>query len=261
MAEMFAQARLFVYTIKHPQPSTREYGHLSEPHYVRVKALVRERIASGQLKAGDPVASEEEWARDLGLSRLTVHRALRELMLEGLLVRFRRRGTFVADLKPQSSPITVEPIDRQIAGRGHGYRAEVVEVSEPKADAHVAEQLEVRPGTRVFRSRVVHLEDGVPIQYEDRFVNPKVVPQYAKVDFSQTTPAQYLQEHYPLRQVEHAIVAEGADAESARRLKIHESAPCLTIYRRTWSHGRVASFARLVHPGDRYRLFSRFRPQ
>lgn len=234
---------------------------MGEPQYVRVKDLVRERIARGALRAGDPVPSEEEWARELGLSRLTVHRALRELMLEGVLVRFRRRGTFVADLKPQSSPITVEPIDRQVAGRGHRYAAEVIEVAETKAGPEIAEQLELRPGARVFRSRVVHLEDGLPIQYEDRFVNPRVVPDYARIDFSAITPAQYLQEHYPLRQVEHAIVAEGADAEAARRLRVAEHSPCLTILRRTWSQGKVASYARLVHPGARYRLFSRFRPR
>ena len=233
----------------------------AEPHYVRVKSLVRERIASGALRPGDAVGSEETWARELGLSRLTVHRALRELMLEGVLVRFRRRGSFVAELKAQSSPITVEPIDRQIAHRGHRYSAEVLEVSAQKASADVAERLELRTGTKVFRSRVVHLEDGEPIQYEDRYVNPRVVPEYADVDFTAPPPAQYLQEHYPLRQVEHAIVAEGADEESARRLRIREASPCLTILRRTWSGARVASYARLVHPGDRYRLFSRFRPR
>ena len=228
---------------------------------MRVKTLIRERIADGTLTPGDAVGSEEHLARELGLSRLTVHRGLRELMLEGVVVRFRRRGTFVAELTPQASPITVEPIDRQIAQRGHRYGAEVIEVATTKADTRVAERLELRAGQRVFRSRVVHLEDGEPIQYEDRYVNPKVVPDYGSVDFSSVTPAHYLQEHYPLREVEHSIVAEAADAESAARLRIRESSPCLTIYRRTWSQGRVASFARLVHPGERFRLFSRFRPR
>lgn len=231
-----------------------------QPHYARVKSIVRERIAAGALRPGDPLPSEEALARELGLSRLTVHRGLRELMHEGLLVRFRRRGTFVADLQPQSSPITVEPIDRQIAARGHAYAASVLGVGEERAGADVAAKLDLPVGARVFRSRVVHLEDGVPIQFEDRYVNPRVVPEYASVDFSATPPAQYLQDHYPLREVEHAIMAEPADAESARCLRIDRDAPCLTIHRRTWSQGRVASYARLVHPGGRYRLFSRFRP-
>lgn len=232
----------------------------ARPRYQQVKDLVRERIASGELAAGDPLPPEEELAASLGLSRLTVHRALRELTADGVLVRFRRRGTFVAPLAPQSSAITVEPIENQVALRGHRHGARLIEVGATRADAPLAERLEVRSGTRVFHSTLVHLEDGVPIQLEDRYVNPRVVPDYLDVDFTATTPAQYLQEHYPLREVEHVIVAETADAPTAALLDVARGSPCLTILRRTWSQGRVATCARLVHPGARFRLFNRFRP-
>lgn len=228
--------------------------------YQQVKDLVRERIAAGELAEGDPLPSEEELAAALGFSRLTVHRALRELTTEGVLVRFRRRGTFVAPLTPRSSAITVEPIERQVALRGHRHGARLVELGALKADAPLAQRLEVRSGTRVFHSRLVHLEDGVPIQLEDRFVNPRVVPDYLSIDFTGTTPAQYLQEHYPLREVEHTIVAEAVDAQDAALLDVPGGSACLTILRRTWSNGRVATSARLVHPGTRFRLFNRFRP-
>lgn len=230
------------------------------PRYQQVKDLVRERIASGELAEGDPLPSEEELAASLGLSRLTVHRALRELTADGVLVRFRRRGTFVAPLAPQSSAITVEPIENQVALRGHRHGARLIEVGATKADAPLAQRLEVRSGTRVFHSTLVHFEDGVPIQLEDRYVNPRVVPDYLDVDFTATTPAQYLQEHYPLREVEHVIVAETADGATAALLDVPRGSPCLTILRRTWSQGRVATSARLVHPGSRFRLFNRFRP-
>ena len=247
---MVARWRFIVYTIAMAVRS----------RYQQVKDLVRERIAAGLLGEGDALPSEEELAQALGYSRLTVHRALRDLAGEGVLLRYRRRGTFVAPLAPQSSAITVEPIERQVAQRGHRHGARMVEVGAQKADAALARRLEVSPGTRVFRSRLVHLEDGEPIQLEERFVNPRVVPDYLSVDFTATTPAQYLQEHYPLREVEHTIVAEAADAQSAALLDVPRGSPCLTILRRTWSNGRVATCARLVHPGERFRLFNRFRP-
>ncbi|RPH42375.1 MAG: histidine utilization repressor [Burkholderiales bacterium] len=232
----------------------------ARPRYQQVKDLVRERIASGALAEGDPLPSEEALAATLGFSRLTVHRALRELTSEGIVLRFRRRGTFVAPLAPQSSAVTVEPIERQIALRGHRHGARLIELGALKADAALAARLELRTGTRVFRSRLVHLEDDVPIQLEERHVNPRVVPDYLSIDFATTTPAQYLQEHYPLREVEHVIVAETADAEIAALLDVPRGSACLTVLRRTWSNGRVATCARLVHPGSRFRLFNRFRP-
>lgn len=247
---MVAWATLIVYTI----------GMAARARYQQVKDLVRERIACGELAEGDALPSEEDLAASLGFSRLTVHRALRELTVEGVLLRFRRRGTFVAPLAPQSSAVTVEPIERQVAQRGHRHGARLIEVGALQADAPLALRLEVRSGTRVFRSHLVHLEDGVPIQLEERFVNPRVVPDYLEVDFTRTTPAQYLQEHYPLREVEHVIVAETADARTATLLDIDCGSACLTILRRTWSNGRVATSARLVHPGARFRLFNRFRP-
>lgn len=230
------------------------------PRYQQVKDLVRERIAAGELGEGDALPPEEELAAALGFSRLTVHRALRELTVEGVLVRFRRRGTFVASLAPRSSAVTVEPIERQVAQRGHRHGARLIDVGATKADVPLARRLGLRSGARVFRSRLVHLEDGVPIQLEERWVNPRVVPDYLDVDFSATTPAQYLQEHYPLREVEHTIVAEAADAQSAALLDVARGSPCLTILRRTWSNGRVATCARLVHPGARFALYNRFRP-
>jgi GntR family transcriptional regulator, histidine utilization repressor len=81
------------------------------------------------------------------------------------------------------------------------------------------------------------------------------------VDFSQTTPSRYLQEHYPLREVEHVVVAEAADQQTAEALAIEHGAPCLAILRRTWSSSRVATAARLAHPGDRFRLYNRFQPR
>jgi GntR family histidine utilization transcriptional repressor len=247
---MVSWVRFIVYTTGMP----------ARPRYQQVKDLVRERIAAGKLAEGDPLPSETALAESLGFSRLTVQRALRELTAEGALLRFRRRGNFVAPLAPQSSAITVETIERQVALRGPRHGARLIEAGTLKADAPLAERLELRPGTRVFRSRLVLLEDDVPIQFEERHVNPRVVPDYLSIDFATTTPAQYLQEHDPLREVEHSIVAESADAAIAALLEVPLGSACLTILRRTWSNGRVATCARLVHPGTRFRLFNRFRP-
>ena len=114
----------------------------SRARYQQVKDLVRERIACGELVEGDALPSEEDLAASFGYSRLTVHRALRELTVEGVLLRFRRRGTFVAPLAPQSSAITVEPIERQVAQRGHRHGARLIEVGALKADAPLALRLE-----------------------------------------------------------------------------------------------------------------------
>src|SRR5512142_2882899 len=66
------------------------------PYYAQVKEGVKALIASGRLKPGDMLTTEFNLSEQLGISRLVVHRAYRELVTEGLLIRRRAKGTFVA---------------------------------------------------------------------------------------------------------------------------------------------------------------------
>src|SRR5512140_398528 len=66
------------------------------PYYLQVKEAVKQLIADGELKPGDMLATELGLSEQLGISRLVVHRAYRELVTEGLLIRKRAKGTFVS---------------------------------------------------------------------------------------------------------------------------------------------------------------------
>ncbi len=59
---------------------------------------LRCRIADGELKPGDKLPSETQLVTDFGVSKMTVHRALRELAVNGLVRREERVGTFVAEV-------------------------------------------------------------------------------------------------------------------------------------------------------------------
>ena len=124
------------------------------------------------------------------------------------------------------------------------------------AGDEVALRLGLRLGAQVFHSILVHREDGVPIQLEDRFVNPRWVPHYLDSDFSQQTPNEVLVASCTISDVEHVVEAVLVDAQTAAWLDIDPAAPCLSMIRRTWSDEHLVSYARLIHPGDRYKLRS-----
>jgi DNA-binding LacI/PurR family transcriptional regulator len=67
------------------------------PLYQQIKAGLLERIRAGEFPPGQPLPTERDLAVDLGLSRLTVRRAIVELAEQGLLHRIPGRGTYVAD--------------------------------------------------------------------------------------------------------------------------------------------------------------------
>lgn len=230
------------------------------PFYEKVKQTISDNIASGVWRPHDRIPSEAELVAQFGFSRMTINRALRELTDEGLLVRLQGVGTFVAEPKGQSALFEIRSIADEIAARHHQHRCEVLTLEQTQANALQATALNVREGTLIFHSVMVHYENDLPVQIEDRCVNAGVVPDYLAQDYSQTTPHAYLSLIAPLTEGEHIVEAVRATAEECALLNIKEHDPCLLIHRRTWSASHIVSHARLLFPGSRYRLQGHFMP-
>jgi GntR family histidine utilization transcriptional repressor len=134
-----------------------------------------------------------------------------------------------------------------------------VQRTEP-ATAALAAQLGVATGASVFRTLIVHLENGVPLQCEDRYVNPATAPRYLEADFTQVTPTQVLFQSTALWRAQYSIEAARPTAQEARLLAIAPDAPCLVVVRRTFTRQAPITIARLVHPGALYSLHGEFQP-
>jgi len=229
--------------------------------YLQVKQFVLARISAGTLAVGDRVPSENELVRELDVSRMTANRALRELAADGVLVRVAGVGTFVAEQRAQAHPLEVRNIADEIRARGHEYVAKVMFHGSISASRELAERCGVAPGARLDHTLLVHFEGALPLQVEDRYVNPAVVPDYLQNDFTTLTPHEYLMRAAPLQQAEHTVRAVMPDKRIRRMLKLEAADACLLIMRRTWSSGRVATVADLYHPGSRYELSGAFQPR
>ncbi len=228
------------------------------PRYQRVQNYILDRIDSGIWAVDQRVPSEHELVAELGVSRMTVNRAVRELTSQGRLRRVQGLGTFVADPRPQVELLEIKNIADEIRARQGQYDCAVKFVDKILADDEQAAHLSVPVGTTIFHSLIVHRENTVPIQLEDRLVNPAAAPDYLTIDFQQTTPNEYLMKVAPVTDVEHIVDAVLPDRQTCRLLDIKTQAPCLLLHRKTWSRGVVASRAWLTHPASRYRLGTRF---
>ncbi len=232
----------------------------SAPPYARVKQYLKDGLASGRWPAGALMPSEAELVALFAVSRMTVNRALRELQAEGAVQRSQGVGTFAAPLHRLASVLAIRDLHEEIESRGQHHSADVHLAREERAPAALAERLGLKSGARVFHTLIVHRCNGVPLQCEDRYVNPAWAPDYLGVDFTATTPTHYLLQVAPLWQGQYSIEASAPTAEEARLLGIAEHEPCLVVVRRTESRGRPITIARLVHPGSRYAIEGRFKP-
>lgn len=228
--------------------------------YARVKQHLKEGLAQGTWPPGAQMPSEALLMAQFGLSRMTVNRALKELQAEGLVQRSQGVGTFAARLHRVSSTLTIRDLHEEIVARGHSHHAVVHRQHAVKATAALAAQLGLRTGARVFHTLIVHHENGVPLQCEDRYVNPACSPRYLEADFTRTTPTQVLFETTALWRAQYTIEAGTPTAEEAGLLGIAAREPCLVVTRATFTRDAAITLARLVHPGSRYQLQGIFQP-
>lgn len=233
---------------------------VAKPRYQQLKEMIIGRISSGELRPHDRVPSENELVETMSVSRMTANRALRELNDEGYVDRVAGRGTFVADLRARSHALEVHNIADEIAQRGHTHSSEVVRASRQHARGELARALHVPQGSDVFHLLVVHFENGVPVQVEDRHVLAEFAPDCLQQDFAAVTPSAYLTDISPLAEAEQVLRASNPNAAIRKQLQMGDAEPCLVVLRRTWSQGRPVTLARLHHPGSRYELTGKYTP-
>jgi len=228
--------------------------------YARIKQHLKNELSRGRWPPGAPMPSDAELVAQFGVSRMTVTRALNELRAEGLIERVQGVGTFAAHLGRVASQLQIRDLHEEITARGHRHHAEVQVARQEAASDAVAQRLGLAPGAPVFHTLIVHFEDGVALQCEDRHVNPASAPDYLRNDFTQVTPTQYLLQVAPFWQAQYSIEAALPTAREARLLGIGRDEPCLVVQRRTVGKELPITSARLVHPGTRYLLQGEFKP-
>lgn len=230
------------------------------PLYLRIRRALAASIRDGRWAPGDRIPPEEELAEHFGAARMTVHRALRELVDRGLVVRRRGAGSFVAEPPSPSALLAIVDMARAIpaAGRRYGYACLLQEVV--PADDTVAGRLGLAPGAEVRHVCCLHRADGAVVELEERWINLELLPEARTADFGERGPGGWLLEATPWSEAEHVVRAVNADAALARRLETRVGQACLVLERRTFQGDAVVTWARLAHPGDRHHLTERFGP-
>lgn len=226
----------------------------STPIFQRIKDYLVSEIAAGRWKEGDVVPSEQALVRQFGVSRMTVNRAVRELTAEHVLTRRQGSGTFVAPQKYQATLVEIRSIADEVRSRGHRHRSVLQLLEKARASEVLALQFDLAAGDLLFHSVIVHFENEVPIQVEDRWVNPSCAPDYLAQDFASLTPNEYLMKSAPLQSATYSIEALAPPRDIADMLAIEARQCCLVLKRRTRALGQIASVVTMWHPGQLYQF-------
>jgi GntR family histidine utilization transcriptional repressor len=215
-----------------------------QPLYMQVKDHILGHIQSGTWAAGSRVPSENELVESFGISRMTANRALRELSADGYLARVPGVGTFVKEQTARTSLMELRNIAEEITDRGHKYSSRLLTREKVTANPILTGEFEWKSPQGLFHLAIVHEENGLPVQLENRWVNPHIAPDFLTV---------------PVDELEHSVKAMLPDAAQQELLDIKPHEPCLALHRRSWNQGQVVTVATLIYPASRYGLHSRYK--
>jgi len=234
--------------------STAGGGRATDPAYARIKQSILQKIREGEWGDGHRIPSEMELTRSYGCSRMTVHRALRELADEGVVTRRRRAGTRVTLEGGRNVLLDIPRTDQLISDLGHDYRFELVETARGAMDEETRAIFGADANGDILKLVCLHYADDMPFQLEERWISLASVPAAGLEDFSATPPGTWLLQAIPWSDAEHIISARNARSREAALLGLEPGAALLVIERRTWHANAMVTFARLIHPGSVYHL-------
>ena len=217
-----------------------------------IRAEVLNRIQTRIWPPGALIPSEQTLAQEFHCARATVNRALRDLALQGVLERKRKAGTRVVALPVRKATLDITVIRHDITARGQSYSFHVLSQSITTPPMMVAARLGLAANTKMIQLQTLHLADGKPYVYEDRWLNPAVLPTPAP-DFTRQSANEWLVAEVAYTTGDIAFSAEPASPSEAAALNVPSNTPLFIIERCTWDAVQPITWVRLSHPPG-YRL-------
>lgn len=141
------------------------------PLYYQVKRMILSELASGNLKLGDKLPAETEFCEYLQLSRPTVRLALNELVAEGILVRKKRSGTFVAEPKIELRPdICIEQFGNYMEQTGRECTVQILDLCVVDKIGEINQHLNLSSGERLIYLKRKWSVGNCPIVYNASYM-------------------------------------------------------------------------------------------
>jgi len=212
---------------------------LNKPLYARIQEYIAELILSGKLAPDSKIQSERDFSDDLGVSRMTVRRAITELVNEGLLERKHGSGTYVA--KPKITYESSELANYTLAmqRRNIAVASQLLEFGEVVASRRLAESLQIEIGNPIYRIAMLRFANRVPVILERVFIPCTRCPGLEEWDLEKSSIQDLLTDAYHIQpgRISQNLEAVVAVDTVAQQLRVEEGFPLLMLSRVMFESG------------------------
>jgi len=133
------------------------------PYYVQIRETLRNKVSKGAYLVGEKLPPEVELSKEFGVSRMTVRRAIEELVQEGILLRKWGEGTFVSSNKVVRDYSKLTAFHEDASNRGLKPFSKIISTEIINADQKIADILKIKTGEKLFHALRLRLTESLGI--------------------------------------------------------------------------------------------------
>lgn len=224
--------------------------------YLQLSSLFRRRIDTGEWKTGQQIPTVEDLAKECGVATMTIRQALNILEQEGLIERFRAKGTFVKERPKQDLWCQVQTdFSGLLIGRD-GAKIEVLSI-EPGASLPMRHSDIGRCAESYRHLRRRHTRDGKAFLLADVYISERILPLIPEADFARKTALRLVADvaQLTIAQAHQTLTIGMPDMVVAEMLNISLTDPIARVERSAVDEtGELVLFADGFYRGDQVRI-------
>lgn len=224
------------------------------PLYKQIKKLILQEIYKN-MKEGDILPIESEMEKQYQVSRITVRKAIDELVLEGIIFKEQGRGTFVKSTKVVQDASTITSWTEEIRLKGKIPTTEKLNISRITASRKMLERLHLQPNEKLIRIERIRLVDGEPFSLMFNYLREKYIPEFLNRGLTRESLYEELEENYNilLEKANEQIKARIATDLEASALNISPGEAILQITRTSYlTDGTPFEMVEMISRADKY---------
>ena len=225
------------------------------PIHTQFRAHLLRRIERGDLRQGQKLPSEREYAHQLGVSLAPIRQAILDLVKEGYLDRTRGRGTFVHEDKVDEKIAILSSFTQSLRAKGHDPDIHIRFRGLVAADPAIGDALRTRE-RRLLLIRRLAWVNGQPAALLDAYLSPRAFPKILQADLTQGSLYQTMEELYGVIPTRATSTIEVIRCqEDAELLGLIPGTPALQVEGTTYDAAdRPVEFSRVIYRADRFRF-------
>lgn len=225
------------------------------PYYLQIREFIYNKIVSGEYKAGEKIPSEEELAEMFGVSRMTVTKALTELVNKEYLIREQGRGTFVSKVRKEGTQLDIIGFNDSMVKKGFNVGNVVFESKLILPPKDIAAKLNIPITQKVLYLKRLREINENPIVLQESYVNVELCPEIIDIDFAKDSLYSVIRKHYEegITRAKDTIEAISADEETSKLLNTDVGFPILLSKRLAFIKNDIPiEYSNSLYRSDQY---------